>query len=273
MQKPVKSTSATSRDLLQQSSNYGFVGESAEPVPIPSRKRQRSTSPSNSSSTSSSSSKPPPPPNETEQERLLREHNEYVGSNEDAKAFGQRLKEKEDKSNAPVQNVDARDLLPEDASSRRTALDDLHKISRETYLVKREKLEITKLEKQIAAEEEMFSNEQLTKEEIQRHATNKELLRIAKERQRIMEDGEANADGFHFQGDANAKNNWNFRSFKKTKVAVQQQQLNNVPNYFKDIKQPVKVNIKQSSKSGRKHKQNWATAVAEVLPMSGLNMH
>jgi pre-mRNA-splicing factor ATP-dependent RNA helicase DHX16 len=197
-----KTTAPTSQQLLQQSSTYGFVGE----PPAKSSSSSSSSSSSRKRPRSPSSEQSKRRPGETEQQRLLREHEEYVGSNEDALTFAKRLQEKsEEAKNKSKVASDSRSMLPEDPRERKAALIDLHKVSRETYLVKREKLEITKLEKQIAAEEELFANEKLTEQEIKRHEINKELLRIARERQRIMETGASDADGFRFQGDTSSE--------------------------------------------------------------------
>jgi pre-mRNA-splicing factor ATP-dependent RNA helicase DHX16 len=117
-----KTTAPTSQQLLQQSSTYGFVGE----PPAKSSSSSSSSSSSRKRPRSPSSEQSKRRPGETEQQRLLREHEEYVGSNEDALTFAKRLQEKseEAKNKSKVASA-SRSMLPEDPRERKAATNNI----------------------------------------------------------------------------------------------------------------------------------------------------
>ncbi|KAJ1968746.1 Cyclin-dependent kinase catalytic subunit [Dispira parvispora] len=73
-------------------------------------------------------------------------------------------------------------------STAQPAVSDLRVRARQEYLRKREKVKLEVLEKQIAEEESLFSETQLTNVERTRLETQRELLRLARERKEIETD-------------------------------------------------------------------------------------
>ena len=131
------------------------------------------------------------------EEKYLQEFREMQGTAEEGKAFGKRLIEKDKKGTRKVgagaedgdedggeggEGGEGGDDAEEDAAPD---VDDLRKESRWQYLNKREEQQLKLLEWQVKDDEMMFGEgTQLSKEERRQMDINKELLRLAQERQK-----------------------------------------------------------------------------------------
>lgn len=106
-------------------------------------------------------------------------------------AFAKRLLEKDrDKSKKIVESStkegDARRALADDAAARQKAMPDIREKSRQDYLKKREAERLALLRKQVAEEtEELRSGVRLSKQEIAEFEKNRQVLRLAEERNLI----------------------------------------------------------------------------------------
>ena len=135
---------------------------------------------------------------------------EYVGSAADAAAFNQRLQARDDgRTKRTVGDVDDGESTGTDkareyvrtlqGTARMESMAKLREQSRQSYLSKREELELKKLELKIRDEETMFATETLTAEERHRLEQDKELLAIAKRRRILRSD----AVGYYVPGGGN----------------------------------------------------------------------
>ncbi|KAF3923371.1 hypothetical protein ABW21_db0204814 [Orbilia brochopaga] len=128
---------------------------------------------------------------------------------EERDEFAERLKKKDkDRTNQLVEDrssstKEGRDLaerrrLADDPAARMAAVDDLRLRSRQQYLSKREVERLWILEREVAEDnEELRSGAKLSERELADFARRRELLRIAKERQRVDE----HRDGYQLPDD------------------------------------------------------------------------
>lgn len=135
---------------------------------------------------------------QTESQRLEMERMRDVQEREE---FEQQLRDKDlQKTKKLVQERSAgrngdreaedekRRNLADDPAARLEVLPDMRLRSRQHYMGKREKQKLEELRLKIQDEEFLFRTEELTEAEKQKHAYNKELLRLAEERLEINED-------------------------------------------------------------------------------------
>ncbi|KAJ9072883.1 hypothetical protein DSO57_1022587 [Entomophthora muscae] len=112
-------------------------------------------------------------------------------------AFAQRLREKdknstkklvEDRSSKPDAEAQKRRALANDLEARRTALPDIRERSRQEYLELRSQQQLELLKLKVSDEDYLFGEEKRTREELNLHKYNKEVLRLAEERKKIAEE-------------------------------------------------------------------------------------
>ncbi|KAJ9053700.1 hypothetical protein DSO57_1021761 [Entomophthora muscae] len=112
-------------------------------------------------------------------------------------AFAQRLREKdknntkklvEDRSSKPDAEAQKRRALANDLEARRTALPDIRERSRQEYLELRSQQQLELLKLKVSDEDYLFGEEKRTREELDLHKYNKEVLRLAEERKKIAEE-------------------------------------------------------------------------------------
>lgn len=131
---------------------------------------------------------------------------------EERVAFEKRLAERDAKNTKRIGGSGS-EPAPESGSSsfaalvnappaeRDAALQELRKLSRRTYLEKREKRELQLLEEQLAWDERMYKDWELTPEELATRNYNREVLRLAKLNQEVARKGhEADEERFRLGG-------------------------------------------------------------------------
>jgi len=124
---------------------------------------------------------------EDEFDRMARERDEDLKERD---AFAQRMlekdKAKQDKRKGIVSKSDKKGFeeaarrLQQEKLDREDTLDEIRKQSRRAYLKKREEQKVQELEDDIADDEFLFNEEELTKDELKQREYNKKLLSLAK---------------------------------------------------------------------------------------------
>ena len=241
---------ATNAQLLRQSEKYGLLvdEEEAAPVSAPAkgtrsgaRERKRNVRRRKRRGSSSSSSDDEGSPTvktrmeggaadkkkkktkkELEDElaeKYLEEHRKFIGTAEEGREYGRKLRAKDDastKRTAPggiMSGKEAEEVAQvakasgpsgtgsEDAPEMDT--DEARKISRQQYLNKREAQQLKLHEYLVAQEEQLFAGENLTAEERKTHEFNKKILDLAKKRSKgedlddayMIPDGDVDDEG------------------------------------------------------------------------------
>eukprot|EP00945_MAST-04E_sp_MAST-4E-sp1_P006060 g6060.t1 len=127
---------------------------------------------------------------------------DMVGTTDDADAFANRLLSRDKKAPHSAESNDdssRAEIHSLSGKAREQSMAKLREKSRQSYLSKREELELRKLELKIQDEERMFKKAKLTDSEVRQLEIDKELLTIAKSRRNLRKD----VSGYFIPGEGN----------------------------------------------------------------------
>ncbi|GBG24565.1 ATP-dependent RNA helicase DHX8 [Hondaea fermentalgiana] len=124
--------------------------------------------------------------NETEHQRKLREFQEFVGTGEDGKEEGERMKQRAAQKEREKHELKLRQIRDEGERLRNEfTIEELRDESRFAYLKKREERELKLLQASIQDEEDLFQGQEMTEKEKRDLEVRKELKNLIESRKDI----------------------------------------------------------------------------------------